>query len=177
MIEEHEWIVGLIYSISKKLTFIRSLMTISLVKKKKKKRQIWLFLLLLFLFFSPSSSCPKIPTLRTVSTQKYGNSVAAHEWGQNRTPPQLSGGVERKTGRQSDSQCVGTRGRVGVNLWDDFQHRSLFCLYSDEKMAGLIQTEWQRGRMETASQERRPCCSYAGKRIRMQPKATDVWRC
>ncbi len=40
-----------------------------------------------------SSSCTEFQ-LNTVSTQKYGNSVAVYEWESNRTPPQPSGGVK-----------------------------------------------------------------------------------
>lgn len=80
-----------------------------------------------------------ITTLCAVSTQKYGNSVAAHEWGENRTPPQLSGGVERKTARQSDSQCVGAE-----EEWEwicgKTSSADLFYVFIQMKMAGLIQT-------------------------------------
>lgn len=88
----------------------------------------------------------KITTLCTVSTQKYGNSMAAHEWGQNRTPPQLSGGVERKTGRQSDSQCVGAE-----EEWEwicgTTSSADLFSVFIQMKTAGLTQMErlWWNG--------------------------------
>lgn len=65
---------------------------------------------------APSSSSAEISTQCTASTQKYGNSVAVYEWEESRTPPQQSGGVKRKSGRHSNRECVGTRGRVGVSL-------------------------------------------------------------
>ena len=77
---------------------------------------------------SASSSSTDILTQCTMSTQEYGNSVALHEW-ENRTPPRQSGGVKKKSGRHSNRECVGTRGRVGGNLWEAFQHNSQSVFY------------------------------------------------
>lgn len=81
-----------------------------------------------------SSSSTEILTQCTVSTQKYGNSMAVYEWEENRTPPQPSGGVKRMSGRHCNRECVGKRGRVGVNLWEAFQYnsQSVFSLYSSQ---------------------------------------------
>lgn len=78
---------------------------------------------------SASSSSADSLTQCTVSTQKYGNSVAVYEWEENRTPPQPSGGVKKKSGRHSNRECVGTRGRVGVHLWEAFQYNSQSVFY------------------------------------------------
>lgn len=82
----------------------------------------------------PPDACSAIVSsqLSAPSTRKYGDGVAAYEWEESRTPPQPSAGVKRRNRRHSNRECVGTGGRVGVKVWDDFQShsQSVFPLYA-----------------------------------------------